>query len=188
VRGLVGLIILLTATLAEGQTLPPPPPSSVASTPLHATQIHKLLTDKGIIVDSVSVGKEGDPTTVKVSPASKQSAAQPTIDAYDWSTAAAQQAQHAHDRTRAASAVPFGAGREQGIVLRAEASLLVDEINALRQWNSQLNSCIAKADSLTTLKTCAAALPVLAPRTLDQAVNALGNKITSGATEVTSKP
>jgi hypothetical protein len=186
VRGLVGLIILLTATLAEGQTLPPP--SSVASTPLHAAQIHQRLTDKGIIVDSVSVGKEGDPKTVKVMPASKQTAAQPTIDAYDWSKEAAKQAQHTNDRTRAAAAVPFGAGQDQGIVLRAEASLLVDEINALRERNNQLTACIAKADTLTTLKSCAAALPVLPARTLDQAVNALGQKITSGATELSAKP
>lgn len=69
------------------------------------------------------------------------------------------------------------------LVLRATASVLVDEINALRQWNTGMAACVAGAATLAALKTCVATLPALPDRTLSQAATAIQNKITAGSAD-----
>ncbi len=67
--------------------------------------------------------------------------------------------------------------------IRAAAGVLVDEINALRQWDMSLKSAVAAAVSLANLQSLVAALPTLPDRTLAQAKTAIQNKITTGAAD-----
>ncbi len=67
--------------------------------------------------------------------------------------------------------------------IRAAAGVLVDEINALRQWDMSLKAAVAAAVSLANLQSLVAALPSLPDRTLAQAKTAIQNKITTGAAD-----
>lgn len=67
--------------------------------------------------------------------------------------------------------------------LRGAAAVLVDEINALRQWEMSFKAAVAAATSLADLKTSVAALPNLPDRTLAQAKSAIQTKITTGVAD-----
>jgi len=68
-------------------------------------------------------------------------------------------------------------------VKRAMAAVLIDEINALREWVEAFKAAVAAATTLADLKTRVAALPAMPDRTLQQAVTAIQNKITSGSAD-----
>lgn len=53
-----------------------------------ADRLHRTLINAAVSIDGVSIGNRADKSTWRVSPSSLQSAAQPTIDAFDTSEAA----------------------------------------------------------------------------------------------------
>jgi len=65
-------------------------------------------------------------------------------------------------------------------LFRAEALLVIDEINALRQWTVSFKAEVAAATSLANLQTRVASLPTLNDRTGAQALTAIKNKISNG--------
>lgn len=70
-----------------------------------------------------------------------------------------------------------------GKVLRAEAAVLVDELNSLRQWIESFKSEVAATSSLANFQTRVAGLPNMPDRTLAQAKTAIINKINSGVVD-----
>ena len=82
-------------------------------------------------------------------------------------------------RQRADADGDFDAAADLGRLLRAVAAVLVDEINALREWDASLAAAVAAATSLADLKTRVAALPALPDHTLAQARAAILNKISA---------
>lgn len=68
----------------------------------------------------------------------------------------------------------------EGIKWRAVSLILIDEINALRDWLTSFKSGTALATSLADLKTRVAKLPNTPDRTLAQFKGAYTNKITNG--------
>ena len=65
-------------------------------------------------------------------------------------------------------------------VLQAITSVIVDELNTLRQWEMSFKTEVAAATSLANLQTRVAGLPNLPDRTLAQAVTAVRAKINAG--------
>ena len=132
-----------------------------------------------IAIDGISgVVSPYNPTTVIVSPANLQAAAQPIINAFDGS----QQAQDAWRIGQSENqAVSFmTALGTEARAYRAVAAIMVDEINSLRDWITIFKAAVAAATSLADLKTRVAALPDLPDRTLQQAKNAFIAKIQGG--------
>jgi len=70
-----------------------------------------------------------------------------------------------------------------GILHRAVASVLVDEINALRDWLTAFKVAMAAATSLANLQTRVAALANTPDRTLAQARTAIKAAITGGTVD-----
>ncbi len=65
-----------------------------------------------------------------------------------------------------------------GRVTRAQAQLIIDELNIVRKWITDFKVEVAAAASLADLKTRVAAIqPLLPPRTLQQAINAIKGAI-----------
>jgi len=129
-------------------------------------------------VESVSIGLFGVSASVRVIPQSQQAAAQATIDAFDWSDAA----QDAWEQglLHPGAIGGLNAPDVSGILIRAVAALLVDELNVLRQQFRDQAAAVAAATSLADLKTRWAALSATPDRTLAQARTAIANKINAG--------
>lgn len=95
---------------------------------------HRLFTAIKAAVPSVTnirIGTLGVAGSVEVFPASEQAAAQPIIDAFDWSQAA----QDSFDNTQARSAANSAIDNNKDALhklLRAVAAVMVDELNILR--------------------------------------------------------
>jgi len=70
-----------------------------------------------------------------------------------------------------------------GKLFRAEGAVLVDEINALRQWITSFKAAVAAATTFANLQTRVAALASVPDRTLSQARTAIQTKITSGSVD-----
>lgn len=66
---------------------------------------------------------------------------------------------------------------------RAIVSILLDEMNVLRQWLASFKTEVAAAASLADLKTRVATLPATPDRTLAQAKTAIANKIDGGTVD-----
>lgn len=129
-----------------------------------------------LAIDGISgVVSPYNPATVIVSPTNLQSQAQPIIDAFDGSQAAqdAWVTSQTHARANSFMSVLDANSR----AYRAVASIMVDEINALRDWVTSFKAAVAAATSLADLKTRVAALNDLPDRTLAQAKTAFINKI-----------
>lgn len=102
----------------------------MAVTPL-ARRVHDAVTAAGVAIAGVSIGDPATKATWLVSPPNLQTAAQPTIDAFDTGQAA----QDAYENTQAqvGAKALFDLVRDSyGKVLRAIASVLLDEVNILR--------------------------------------------------------
>ncbi len=117
-----------------------------------------------------------------VAPDNLQPQAQPTIDAFDDSDAAQAVFDNLAARTVADNLVDLDKSALLKIA-RAEASVLVDEINALRQWITQFKAATAAATSLANLQTRVAALPNMPDRTLAQAKTAIKAAIDGGTVD-----
>ncbi len=71
----------------------------------------------------------------------------------------------------------------QGIILRALADILVDEINVVRGWLQTFKAQTAAATSLANLQTRVASLPDTPDRTLLQFKNAIKTAIDAGTVD-----
>lgn len=71
----------------------------------------------------------------------------------------------------------------QAKLFRAVASVLVDELNSIRQWITSFKAATAAATSLNDFKTRVAALGNMPDRTLAQAKTAITNTLNSGTVD-----
>lgn len=132
-----------------------------------------------VAIDGISgVVSPYDPVTVRVSPPNLQTAAQPIIDAFDGSQAA-QDTWQAEENESTANTFMLALDPNSR-AYRAVAGIMVDEINALRDWITSLKAAVASATTLADLKNRVAALDDLPDRTLAQAKAAFINKINQG--------
>lgn len=132
-----------------------------------------------IAIDGISgVVSPYDPATVRVSPSNLQSTAQPIINAFDGSQTAQDAWVAAQNQTQAIAFMT--ALNNQARAYRAVAAIMVDEINALRDWVTAFKVATAAATSLADFKTRVAALPDLPDRTLAQAKSAFITKVQQG--------
>jgi hypothetical protein len=106
-------------------------------------------------------------------------AGQQIADTWDFAPPAQAERENLENREKAKILVDL-LGTDLGKALRAEAAVLVDEINLLRQWLVSFKAATAAATSLADFKARVAALANLPDRTLTQAKNAIVAKIDSG--------
>lgn len=151
-------------------------------TSMSALRLDAAIRAAGVPINGVRVGIEGMAASCAVTPESLQAAAQPTIDAFDWSAAAHAAWVNSGARTTAQAAIDTDASSLLKIA-RAEAAVLVDEINTLRQWIESFKAATAAATSLADLKTRVAALASMPDRTLAQAKTAIKAKIQAGTVD-----
>lgn len=137
------------------------------------SRLHLALIAGGVAIESVN-------SAGIVTPTSLQAAAAPIIAAFDPSPAADAAYLSAQAHTVSSGLFISGLG---GLTLRAIASVLVDELNLLRQRDRDRAIDVAASTSLADLKTRWAARSDLADRTLSQAKTALQNAITSGTAD-----
>lgn len=117
-----------------------------------------------------------------VSPANLQAAAQPTINAFDDSDAAQLVRDNLAARVSASSLLDINKSATLKL-LRAEAGLTIDELNALRQWVMSFKAAVAAATTLADLKARVATLADLPDRTQAQAITAIKAKINAGSVD-----
>ncbi len=132
-----------------------------------------------LAIDGISgVVSPYNSTTVRMSPPELQTQAQPTINAFDGSQAA-QDAWQSGQNENQANAFMLALDSNSR-AYRAVAAIMVDEINALREWIVSFKAQVAAASSLADLKTRVAGLPDLPDRTLAQAKAAFISKVNAG--------
>ncbi len=108
----------------------------------------------------------------------QRAAADAALASFDWSA----NAQAAFDLTqgRADAASIFNATTAQAKANKAIVQLVVDELNLLRQRDTDLRAQIAAASTLADLKTRVSSMTALSARTLSQALTAIQAAIGSG--------
>lgn len=125
------------------------------------------------------------PVAVPVFATSASAADRATVNALiaGWSwTQTAQDAWSVTDqRSRATALLADPAGQEK--LLRAVLLVLLDELNALREWLTSFKAATAAATTLADLKVRVAALPAMPDRTAAQARSAVAGKITDGSAD-----
>ena len=112
---------------------------------------------------------------------SQMDAGAAVLAAFDWSDAAEQAYQAALSRPLAVS--QLGLTNAQFMLLRGVVSVLVDEVNALRDWITSFKTATAAATSLANLQTRVAGLAAMPDRTLSQARTAIANAINAGTVD-----
>jgi hypothetical protein len=139
---LVGIALLLVAvTGGEAQT-------SVTLARLHY-EIEQAVGP----IQGVEVGVFGNPATVKVTPPSKQQAAQPTINAFDWSAHADALYVQAANRKTTEQAVPQQGGASQGMAIRSVLKYLVQEMNVVRAGQPMPIASLTRVGTTATVTT-----------------------------------
>ena len=151
------------------------------TTIIYAARLRQTLRDAGVLIDDVSIGVEGQSSTVKVFPASLQASAQPHINAFDWSAAA--DSDYDNLQHRAIAKALLSDPIEHAKLLRALAEITKDEINLLRQWLVSFKAQVAAATTLADLKTRVATLPAMPDRTLAQLKTAMESRLDSGTVD-----
>jgi hypothetical protein len=129
----------------------PAPPGAHTISP--AARLHDDLTKAGVLVDSVSIGTRGDATTVTVHPASQQAAAQPIINAFDWSDQAAAIWQQGVNRATTQAHVPSQGGGPQGMAMRGVLKYLLHELNIVRASQPILIESMLRQSTTVTVVT-----------------------------------
>lgn len=142
---------------------------------MSALRLTEAIIAAGVPIRGVSIGEEGSAPSVTVVPAGLQSAAQATINAFDWSVNAERAWQALRDRGELIAAGDLGAKGRQALML-----VLLDELNlhALK-----INSILDAVDGATTLAQLKAAVLLITDypqRTRQQLVTALTNKVNAG--------
>lgn len=75
----------------------------------------------------------------------------------------------------------LNANVDQGIIYKAVAQVMINEINSIRDWVTSFKAAVAAATSLANLQSRVAALSDLPDRTASQARTAIQSAITSGS-------
>lgn len=140
---------------------------------VNVPRLYATIIAGGVAIVSVNSAGVVAPTTL-------QGAAQPFIDTFDDSPAAQAAAQNLQDRTTGSANLGGADTTPLYKVLRAEAAVLVDENNVLREWLMAFQVQVAASTTLADLKTRVATLSALPDRTLAQAKTAIQAKITNG--------
>jgi hypothetical protein len=148
------------------------------------TRLRDAIVMAGVLIDGVSVKQDGVAASVTVSPPALQAAAQPVINAFDWSQAA----QDAFDLTQgrlAASALTSAtiSTNQLAALVRAVVLLVLDEFNLHTTAVDAILSAVAAATSLADLKTRVALITALPIRTKGQLITALTTKISAGSAD-----
>ena len=112
----------------------------------------------------------------------ERAAADSAAAAFDWSAEAQTVWLNLNERTTAKTLVASGIMPHEKVA-RAVVSVLLDEINILRQWLAAFKVEAAASVSLADLRTRIATLPATADRTLAQAKTAIANKIDGGTVD-----
>jgi hypothetical protein len=131
-------------------------------------------------------GTSGDQGSVRIdykpeATAQQQTDAQSALAAFDWSQAAHDAWLNLKDRT--AASTKFDAVTAEAKALRAIASVLIDELNAIRQWLVAFKSATAASTNYATLKSGIGGLSNMPDRTLAQAKTAIQNAINAGTVD-----
>jgi len=141
-------------------------------------------------IDGVSVNADHSVVRIDFKAEATQGqrdAANAAAAAFDWSPGAEDAWTASKMRTRSkkitASSLPATPAEayEDLRSLRALASIVLDEINALRGWLSSFQGEVAAATSLADLKARVATLPAMPDRTVTQLRNAIDSKIDGDA-------
>ncbi len=152
---------------------------------LDAGQIAQALASQGIGEDvaTVRVAVDGTPSLAFSATATQQqqTTALNALAGLDLSPAGEAARQIVRNRTDATTA--FQASTPLGQILRAEALVLIDEINALREWITSFKAATAAATSLANLQTRVAALASMPDRTASQAKTAIVAKAQDTASD-----
>lgn len=141
------------------------------------TVAHRLTEAIGAVCPIFGVSIAGETVTPAYNGASSEqiTAAEAVIASFDWST-------EAHDawtlsKARHAAKSEYAGHR----VLRALASMLLDELNSHSAKITAILDAVDGASSLATLKTAVAAITDPPQRTINQIVTVLENKIDADA-------
>lgn len=127
-----------------------------------AQRLRQTIQNAGVAITDVSIGIMGQSASIVVIPETLQSAAQPTINTFDWSQAAHDIWSNSEQRIAAKKRYDNTVtNTEEAKLLRAIVAVLLDEINTLRTH-------------------AAIGLPA---RTLAQAKTGIQNKIDAGAVD-----
>lgn len=134
-------------------------------------------------IDGVSGGTQGNVTIQYAAGATapQRAAADAALASFDWSDNAQTAWDNLKDRATAQELIDSVTSEAKA--LRAVVSLLVDELNTLRQWITDFKTATAGAGTLAQFKTAVAALPNLPQRTLAQAKTAIQNAIRGGGAD-----
>jgi hypothetical protein len=108
-------------------------------------------------------------------------AAANAIAAFDIGDAAQAVWQNLKDRATAAATID--ALHAEAKALRAVASVLIDELNAVRQWLVAFKAATAASTNYATLKSGIGGLSNMPDRTLAQAKTAIQNAINAGTVD-----
>lgn len=108
-----------------------------------------------------------------------RTAANAVIAAFDFSDANVTNLENGRLRTQAANAIA-GERTPLARLLVAEALVLKDQLNNLRDWLTDFKAHVATATTLAQLKTLVATLPNLPQFDSSDIITALTNKLNSG--------
>lgn len=86
-------------------------------------------------------------------------------------------------KSRLSAETSFDSTQADGKILRAIILLLINELNSIRGWTINLKAQTAAATSLANFQSRVATLPSLSDRTVQQAINAIKNKISTGRSD-----
>lgn len=141
------------------------------------------LASAGVPVDTVTItgAASADVTYMTWATQAQMDLGAALIAAFDWSDAAETAWQAIQTRPVASSQLNLKDA--QFVLLRGVVSVLVDEVNTLRQWVTSFKGAVAGAGTFAALKTAVAALPNTPDRTLIQARTAITNAVNSGAVD-----
>lgn len=84
---------------------------------------------------------------------------------------------------RAQAKALFDRLEADGKLNRAVASVLLDQLNALREWTRNLKAAVASATTLANLKTAVAMLATLSDRDMGQARTTVHNRLDDGSVD-----
>lgn len=141
----------------------------------YLARLDQTIRDGGVAITGVN-------SNGLVSPSSLQPTAQPIINAFDDSDAAQAAYENLKSRTVADNLIDLDKTALLKIA-RAEAAVLIDEINLLREWIVSFKAATAAATSLANLQSRVAALPDMPDRTFAQAKTAIKAKIDGGTVD-----
>jgi hypothetical protein len=113
--------------------------------------------------------------------AQQQADAQAALAAFDWSQSAHEEWLNLQNRATASAKLDLV--NAEAKALRGLVSVLIDELNAIRQWLTSLKTATNASTNYATLKSGILALSNTPDRTLAQAKAAIQNAINGGGVD-----